>query len=50
MILDELPSLLEERAFGTWQRLLEGAATGIPPHEDGLTADHLSGNASLVMR
>src|SRR4051794_8270288 len=38
----DLPTFLEAQAFATWDRLREGARTGISPHEDGVTADLLS--------
>jgi hypothetical protein len=44
--IQDLATFLEDRAFSTWDRILEGARTGIPPHEDGITADLLSSIAA----
>ena len=38
----DLPTFLEARAFATWDRIVETQATGITPHEDGISADLLS--------
>ena len=40
--LQHFSTALDERAFATWDRIMESLVSGVHPVEDGLTADHLS--------
>jgi hypothetical protein len=40
--LADLATFLEARAFATWDRIVEGDATDVPPYEDGITSDLVS--------